>query len=812
MATRQYARLTAILSCFFVLCFCGKVLAQIRYSIAEGSTQGSVVGNIAKDLGLDVSKLKDRRFRIVSGSKDGFLQINQDNGALFVSGNIDREELCEKSNVCTVNLKTVAENPLEIHYIEVEIADINDNSPVFPVREKHLEIPENAVPQSTRLPLDAARDLDAGVNSLHKYTLSPNNYFELDVKTREEDKIPFLILKKQLDREQKAQLNLTLTAYDGGKPERSGSVNITITVVDINDNAPVFNRQVYTVTIEENIESGSSVIKLHATDLDEGANGQVVYAFDKSLMSKAFDKFEINSNTGEITVKGSIDFEEQRVYEIDIQASDKGQVPLTGHCSIIINIKDVNDNAPEIDVTSLSTEILEDSNPGTAISLISVSDRDSGENGMVICSLTDGISFELKPSFQKSMYSLVTKGLLDRETISICTITIMCKDRGEPSLSSQKTIQVNIADVNDNSPVFPQNPFNFYVSENNTPGTSIFSISAFDIDQNENAHISYHILKAEGHEPNIVSYLNINSEDGNAYVYALKRFDFETTKTFQFHIVASDSGTPSLSSNATVNVFILDQNDNVPVILYPVSANGSAEGVEEIPRNVNAGHLVTKVRAYDADIGYNGWLLFSVQEVSDHSLFGLDRYTGQIRTLRSFTETDEAEHKLVILVKDNGNVSLSATATVIIKLVEPKEAFATSDVKNAVKEEEENNVTFYLIITLGSVSFLFIISIIVLIVMRCSKSPDFSSKYLQDTNYDGTLCNSIQYRSGNKQYMLVGPRMSIGSTLVSGSNGNTLVIPDRRRRASGEVRKSARLCYNFFFSRTCNSGSSFILG
>ncbi|XP_053497900.1 protocadherin alpha-13-like [Ictalurus furcatus] len=798
MVTRQYTTLTAILRCCFVLCLCGNVLAQIRYSIAEESIQGSVVGNIAKDLGLDVNKLKERRFRIVSGSKDGFLQINQDNGALIVSGNIDREELCEKNNVCTVNLKTVAENPLEIHYIEVEIADINDNSPVFPVRQKYLEISENAVPQSTRLPLDAARDLDAGVNSLHKYILSPNNHFELDVKTREEDKIPFLILKKQLDREQKSQLNLTLTAYDGGKPEKFGSVNITITVVDINDNAPVFDRQVYTVTLEENIEFGSSVVKLHATDLDEGANGQVVYAFDKSLMGKAFDKFEINSNTGEITVKGSIDFEEQRVYEIDIQASDKGPVPLTGHCSIIINIKDLNDNAPEIDVTSLSTEILEDSNPGTAISLISVSDRDSGENSMVICSLTDDISFELKPSFQKSMYSLVTKGLLDREIVSIYTVTIMCKDRGEPSLSSQKTIQVNIADVNDNSPMFTQNPFNFYISENNTPGTSIFSISASDIDQNENAHISYHILKAEGHQTNIVSYLNINSEDGNANVYALKSFDFETTKMFQFHIVASDSGTPSLSSNVTVNVFILDQNDNVPVILYPVSANGSAEGVEEIPRNVNAGHLVTKVRAYDVDIGYNGWLLFSLQEVSDHSLFALDRYTGQIRTLRPFTETDEAEHKLVILVKDNGNVSLSATATVIIKLVEPKEAFAASDVKNTVKEEEENNVTFYLIITLGSVSFLFIISIIMLLVMQCSKSTDYSSKYLQDTNYDGTLCNSIQYRSGNKQYMLVGPRMSIGSTLVSGSNGNTLVIPDRRRRASGEVRKSARLCSIFF--------------
>ena len=251
--------------------------------------------------------------------------------------------------------------------------------------------------------------------------------------------------------------------------------------------------------------------------------------------------------------------------------------------------------------------------------------------------------------------------------------------------------------------------------------------------------------------------------------------------------MVTDSGSPSLSSNVSVNVFLLDQNDNPPVILHPVSSNSSTAGVEEVPRNVPAGYLVTKVRAYDADIGYNGWLLFSLQEVSDHSLFGLDRYTGRIRTLRSFTETDEAQHKLVILVKDNGNVSLSATATVVVKLVEPKEAISASDVKSAATDIGDSGVTFYLMITLASVSTLFLISIIVLIAMQCSKTTDVSSKYLPETNYDGTLCHSIQYRSGEKRYMLVGPRMSIGSTIVPGSNGNTLVVPDRRS-TSTEVR------------------------
>ncbi|XP_024919123.1 protocadherin beta-12-like [Cynoglossus semilaevis] len=464
--------------------------------------------------------------------------------------------------------------------------------------------------------------------------------------------------------------------------------------------------------------------------------------------------------------------------ELDIQASDKGQPPFTTDCRVLIKIQDVNDNKPEIDVTSISNMIPEDSKQGTVVSLISVTDKDSNLNGKVICKVSGDVPFELKPSFKENMYSLVTKAALDRETVSHYDLSITATDCGEPPLSTIITLSIDVSDVNDNAPEFPHSPLELYLLENNVPGAPIFSVSAFDKDLNSNAAVSYQIRGEDGGHKDLASFLNINSDNGG--IVALKSFDFEKLKKFNFHVVASDSGSPSLSSNVTVNVFILDQNDNPPVILYPLSSNGSAEGVEEIPRNVDAGHLVTKVRAYDPDIGYNGWLLFSLQEVSDHSLFNLDRYTGQIKTLRPFTETDEAEHKLVILVKDNGNVSLSATATVIVKVVEPKEAFAASDVKSSTKADEDNDVTFYLMITLASVSALFLISIIVLIAMQCSKSTDYTSKYLPEPNYDGTLCHSIQYRSGDKRYMLVGPRMSIGSTIVPGSHANTLVLPDRR--------------------------------
>ncbi|XP_059378031.1 protocadherin alpha-10-like isoform X5 [Carassius carassius] len=773
--------------CFsFFLCIGPQVSAQIRYTVPEEMKEGSVVGNIAKDLGLDVSTLVGRRFRIVSGSKDAFFQVNQNNGELYIHKRIDREELCDGNGACVLNLKTAVENPLEIHYVAVEVTDINDNQPSFTEHHQHFEIAEHT-PIGTSFQLHAARDQDASPYSVRLYKLSQDENFEIDIRNSDEEKIPFLVLKKPLDREHKAEHLLILKALDGGNPPKSGTLNITVTVLDSNDNRPVFSQNTYYVSLQENSPTGTTVITIKASDSDEGTNSEIEYSLGKTLKRKVYDIFQLDRITGEIKVKGEIDFEDTDVYKLDVQASDKGQPPLSAQGLVIIKIQDINDNQPEIELTSLSNVVAEDSKPGTVIALISVSDKDSGVNGKVVCSLSENATFELKASFQDNMYSLVTKGHLDRELVPHYDITITATDVGQPPLSSIKTLSIQVADVNDNPPEFSNSILELYIFENNAPGASIFSVRAFDKDVNENALISYQINRSGGTQNDIRPFLNINSETG--VIHSLKSFDFEAVKTFQFHVVASDSGTPSLSSNVTVNVFILDQNDNVPVILYPVSSNGSAEGVEEIPRNVNAGHLVTKVRAYDADIGYNGWLLFSLQEVSDHSLFSLDRYTGQIRTLRSFTETDEAQHKLIILVKDNGNVSLSATATVIVKVVEPKEAFAVSDVKNTVNDEEENSMTFYLIITLGSVSVLFVISIIVLIVMQCSKSTDYSSKYLQEPNYDGTLCHSIQYRSGDKRYMLVGPRMSIGSTLVPGSYGNTLVIPDHRRRDSGEVSK-----------------------
>uniref|UniRef100_A0A3Q3E511 Protocadherin 2 alpha a 15 n=1 Tax=Labrus bergylta TaxID=56723 RepID=A0A3Q3E511_9LABR len=674
----------------------GTTVALISVNDLDSGLNGKVICSIRDDVPFILSpSLRDKMYSLVTKSP------------------LDREK--QSHYDLTITAKDAGQPPLSSEKtISVVVSDVNDNSPEFSLSPYTFYVAEANEPGTSVFSVKA-HDRDEDDNALITYHILRDG----------NRKMPFLILQKQMDREAIREHRLVLTAVDGGRPARSGTIEILIEVLDVNDNSPVFTKDVYTALINENAVPGTLVTQVNATDLDEGTNGEIVYSFGKEVDARLKNLFNINQNTGAIKTTGVIDFEENQSFEIDIQASDKGSVPLTTDKSVIIKIIDLNDNPPEIEVTSFSKSVPEDSRIGTTVALISVNDLDSGLNGKVSC-------------------FLITKSHLDREEKSLYEFSVVAKDAGEPSLSSEKLISVVVSDVNDNKPLFSFSPYTFYISENNDQVSPIFSVSASDLDDGDNAHISYKIPRDRDGD-SVGLFLNINSENGD--ILALKSFDFETVKTFQFQVVATDSGTPSLSSNVTVNVFILDQNDNAPVILYPVSSNGSAEGVEEIPRNVNAAHLVTKVRAYDADIGYN----------------------GQIRTLRSFTETDEAEQKLVILVKDNGNVSLSATATVIVKVVEPKEAFAASDVKSATNDDEESNVTFYLMITLASVSALFLISIIVLIAMQCSKSTDYTSKYLQETNYDGTLCHSIQYRSGEKRYMLVGPRMSIGSTIVPGA-------------------------------------------
>ena len=418
---------------------------HVQYSVPEEAKHGTFVGRIAQDLGLELAELVPRLFRVASKGRGDLLEVNLQNGILFVNSRIDREELCGRSAECSIHLEVIVDRPLQVFYVEVEVKDINDNPPVFPATHRNLFISEARALES-HFSLEGASDADIRENALLTYRLIPNEYFSLEVPSNDEQEKPLeLVLKKRLDREVASELLLVLKATDGGKPELTGTVKINITVLDANDNAPVFDKAVHRIKLLENARNGTLIIRLNASDLDEGSNGHILYSFATDVSSNTEASFRIDSNSGEIRVNGKIDFEETKLWKLQIEAVDKGNPPMFGHCTVLIEVLDINDNAPELLVTSLLLSIPEDAPLGTVITLISITDRDVGSNAQVTCSLTPHVPFKLVSTF-KNYYSLVLDSSLDREKVSEYALTLIAKDRGSPSLSTTASVSVEVAD------------------------------------------------------------------------------------------------------------------------------------------------------------------------------------------------------------------------------------------------------------------------------------------------------------------------------------------------------------------------------
>ncbi|KAG9490992.1 hypothetical protein GDO78_006374, partial [Eleutherodactylus coqui] len=587
--------------------------------------RGSVIGNVAKDLGLSVKELADRKFQLILKAKKQYFNVNFENGDLLVSERLDRETLCGIKSICFINIEAVIESPLTFYTITIEIQDVNDNAPIFSENNFEVEISELTSP-GARFALGNAQDPDLGTNSVQSYTLSGNENFGLGEKiTTDGIKYPEIILEKSLDREKQSFYELILTALDGGNPQKSSTATVKIVVQDFNDNLPMFSQDTYHIRLQENAAIGSLVIQLNATDEDEGSNAQITYSFSH-ISDNARQLFTIDSLNGDIKVLGNLDYETSENYEMTVVAKDGGgQVT---HCKVSVQLIDVNDNAPEITMKSISPSIPEDSPPGTVIALLNVRDFDSGINGEVVCHISDTLAFQLIPS-SSSYYKLVTAGTMDRERTPSYNVTIQCMDSGSPSLSTNKTFHLNISDVNDNAPVFEKMNYILYIGENNQPGTSIHTIRASDSDCDENGKITYNVLNSNVEEIPVSSYVSINSMTG--VLYAQRSFDYEQLREFQFQVMAKDSGSPPLSSNVTVRICIIDKNDNAPKILYPSPDTEGSALFEFIPHSAEKGYLVTKVIAVDADSGHNAWLSYHLLQVPDPTIFTIGLYTGEIR-------------------------------------------------------------------------------------------------------------------------------------------------------------------------------------
>ncbi|KAM7140568.1 protocadherin gamma-B7 isoform 16-T16 [Molossus nigricans] len=735
---------------FLLLLFYRALCEPIRYSIPEELAKGSVVGNLAKDLGLSVVEVSSRKLR-VSAEKLLF-SIDAQSGDLLVKDRIDREQIC-KERRCELQLEAVVENPLNVFHIIVAVDDINDHAPQFHKDEINLEISESVSPGIGTI-LDFAIDPDIGMNSLNKYQLSPNEYFSLVVKDNPDGgKYPELVLKKNLDREMQSTHHLVLTALDGGNPPQSGTAQIRILVVDANDNPPVFNQDVYRVSIPEGVPPGTSVLRVSASDQDEGFNAEITYSF-LGVADKAQRVFFLDSATGNIITHQPLDFEEVDRYIMDVEAKDRGS--LSTRCKVIIEVLDENDNSPEIIITSLSDQILEDSRPGMVVALFKTRDWDSRENGEVTCNLSRNVPFKIHSS-SSNYYKLVTDAALDREQTPEYNVTITATDRGKPPLSSSTTITLHITDVNDNAPIFQKSGYLVHVPENNPPGASIAQVSASDPDLGPNGHVSYSIVASDLEPRALSSYVSVSAQSG--VVFAQRAFDHEQLRAFELTLQARDQGSPALSANVSLRVLVGDRNDNAPRVLYPALGPDGSALFDTVPRAAQPGYLVTKVVAVDADSGHNAWLSYHVLQASEPGLFSLGLRTGEVRTARALGERDAARQRLLVAVRDGGKPPLSATATLLLVFADSLQEALPDISDRPTPSDPQAELQFYLVVALALISVLFLLAVILAIALRlrsssspatgscfgsilCSKSgPEIPPNYSEGTlPYAYNLC------------------------------------------------------------------------
>ncbi|KAL1773777.1 protocadherin Fat 4-like, partial [Sigmodon hispidus] len=784
------------------------LMVPTRYSILEETESGSFVAHLAKDLGLSSGDLSVRSARVVSDYDKQQLILDPETGDLLLREKLDREELCASVDPCVLHFQVFLEKPVQFLEGELLIQDVNDHSPEFPDREMLLKILENSQP-GTRFSLKSAQDLDVGSNGLQQYTVSPTSHFHVLTRNHSEGKkYPELVQDRALDREEQAELSLTLTALDGGAPPRSGTAVIRILILDINDNAPKFVNTPYEVQVLESSLQDTPVLTVLAQDADACNFGRVSYGLFQAS-DEIQQTFSINEVTGEIRLKKGLDFEKIKSYHLEIEATDGGG--LSGKGSVMIEVMDVNDNAPELTMSSLTSSIPENV-PETVVAIFRIRDRDSGENGKIICSIPDTLPFILKPS-HKNFYTLVTESPLDRENRAEYNITIMVTDLGTPRLTTQHTITVQVSDINDNAPAFTQTSYTLFVQENNSPALHIGTISATDSDSGSNAHITYSLLPTDDPQLVLSSLISINTDNGQLFV--LRALDYEALKAFEFGVVATDQGSPALSSQALVRVHVLDANDNEPFVLYPLQ-NASASCTELLPRAAEPGYLVTKVVAVDRDSGQNAWLSFQLLKATEPGLFSVWAHNGEVRTSRLLSERDVAKHRLVLLVKDNGDPPCSASVTLHVLLVDgfsqpylPLPEVASDPV------QDEDMLTLYLVIALASVSSFFLLSVLLFIGVRLCRRARAASLggfsvpeghfpgHLVDVSGTGTLSQSYQYEVCLTQDSGTGCLALVYSSMMQ-SEINNLENHTQEAEAEAEVIKELLNIYFIFCSLEAN--------
>ncbi|KAG7260477.1 hypothetical protein CRUP_005828, partial [Coryphaenoides rupestris] len=564
-----------------------------------------------------------------------------------------------------------------------------------------------------------------------------------------------LYTKQRIDRETlcrrspKCQLSMEVFAND------KEICMIKIDIQDINDNSPNFPSDQIDIDISENAVPGTRFPLTSAHDPDAGENGLKTYQitrddynlfslevksrgdgtkFPELVIQRPLDReershhtlilsatdgerirelFSIDSRTGVIKIQGEIDYEESPIIEIDVQAKDLGPNPIPGHCKVTVKVLDRNDNWPAIRFVSVRQgAISEAAPPGTVIALVRVTDNDSGRNGQLQCRVLGNVPFKLEENYD-NFYTVVTDRPLDREVQDEYNVTIVAKDNGIPPLNSTKSFTVKILDENDNVPRFTKMVYLLQIPENNIPGEYLGSVLAHDPDLGQNGTVYYSIVNSNVSGNDVNTYVNVNAANGA--IYAVRSFNYEQIKYFDFKVLAKDAGSPHLESNTSVRITVLDVNDNIPVIVLPLLQNDTAE--IHVPRNVGVGYIVTTVRAVDNDYGESGRLTYEISDGNEDHLFEMDPVTGEVRTAHPFWEEVNPAVELIIRVMDHGKPTLTAAARLLVKAYNGLVAGG----EPRINEESRNwDMSLPLIVTLSIISIM-LLAAMVTIAIKCKR-------------------------------------------------------------------------------------------
>ncbi|XP_009465500.1 PREDICTED: protocadherin-8 isoform X3 [Nipponia nippon] len=641
----------------------------VRYRTDEEGAPGTVIGTLADE--MPVKAPGEMSFRLMRQfSNSSLVRVREEDGQLSIGeAGLDREQLCGQAPQCVLAFDVVScwRERYRLVHVELEVRDINDNAPRFPHAQMALEVSESAAP-GTRLPLEVAVDEDVGSNSIQSFQVSLNSHFGVEAQTRADGaRCADLVLLQELDRERQPSYTLELVAKDGGSPARSGTATVHVRVLDANDNSPAFTQGSVTVELPEDAPPGSLLLDLDAADPDEGPNGEVVYTFGSQVPPEARRLFRLDPRSGRLTLEAAVDYERTRTYELDVRAQDRGASPRAATCTVVVRLADVNDNAPRISISALrgaaSTAgvayVSEAAASESFVALVSASDRDSGANGQVRCSLRGHDHFALQRAYEDS-YMIVTTAALDRERIPEYNLTVVAEDLGSPPFKTIRQYTVRVSDENDNAPLFAKPLYEVAVPENNPPGAYLTTVVARDPDLGHNGKVTYRLLETQVMGAPISTYVSVDPATGA--IYALRTFNYEILKQLDLRIQATDGGSPQLSSSTLVKVRMVDQNDNPPVIIHPVLTNGTVEiGVSS---KTSRDSLVAQIKARDADDGANAELTFAFLEEPQQDLFTINPSTGDIVLRGDLSEELGQLFKVILTVTDNGRPPLATTATV----------------------------------------------------------------------------------------------------------------------------------------------------